>query len=261
MTLVYNDLSVAYGDQYVLKDVHLTADPGGTTVIVGISGSGKSTLLRSTLQLLPPAAKIVKGTITYKGKVLNELKQQDLQGIRGSKIGMMFQQPGLYFSPVLRLDHQIKETLKANDYPEMDRHQEILLQSFERIGLEHGERILSSYPFELSGGMIQMMSLMLVSMLAPDFILADEPTSALDVIHQKYVLDELLRLQERQGVGILLVTHNLRIARDYGDKIAIMDEGRIVESGPAEQIMSSPQHPTTQALIRSLEQLEEGRSL
>ena len=240
--LEYQDLSLNYDVHPILQDINLKIEKGNITVIVGQSGSGKSTLLKATLGLLPSNAKIVKGHILFED---NLLKYEDLDQLRGTKIGMIFQNPLTFFDDFKTIAYHFYEALYYHFHLDEKQAKNKAKTLLNQVLLD--ESILEKYPFELSGGMAQRVMIALTLSLQPDLILADEPTSSLDVVSQKQLLDLLLDLKKQ--TTIVLVTHNIQVAKYLADQIVVIKDGRIIEQGKASQILTSPTHPYTKSLI------------
>ena len=240
--LEYQDLSLNYDTQPILQDINLKIEKGNITVIVGQSGSGKSTLLKATLGLLPSNAKIVKGHILFEDTLL---KDEDLDRLRGTKIGMIYQNPLTFFDDFKTIAYHFYEALYYYFHLDEKQAKNKAKTLLNQVLLD--ESILEKYPFELSGGMAQRVMIALTLSLQPDLILADEPTSSLDVVSQKQLLDLLLDLKKQ--TTIVLVTHNIQVAKYLADQIVVIKDGRIIEQGKASQILTSPTHPYTKSLI------------
>mgnify|MGYP004504885469 FL=1 len=240
--LEYQDLSLNYDVHPILQDINLKIEKGNITVIVGQSGSGKSTLLKATLGLLPSNAKIVKGHILFEDTLL---KDEDLDRLRGTKIGMIYQNPLTFFDDFKTIAYHFYEALYYHFHLDEKQAKNKAKTLLNQVLLD--ESILEKYPFELSGGMAQRVMIALTLSLQPDLILADEPTSSLDVVSQKQLLDLLLDLKKQ--TTIVLVTHNIQVAKYLADQIVVIKDGRIIEQGKASQILTSPTHPYTKSLI------------
>ena len=240
--LEYQDLSLNYDVHPILQDINLKIEKGNITVIVGQSGSGKSTLLKATLGLLPSNAKIVKGHILFEDTLLND---EDLDQLRGTKIGMIYQNPLTFFDDFKTIAYHFYEALYYHFHLDEKQAKNKAKTLLNQVLLD--ESILEKYPFELSGGMAQRVMIALTLSLQPDLILADEPTSSLDVVSQKQLLDLLLDLKKQ--TTIVLVTHNIQVAKYLADQIVVIKDGRIIEQGKASQILTSPTHPYTKSLI------------
>lgn len=250
MTLLSVDgLSVAYGSQPALEQVSFTLAPGEILGVVGGSGSGKSTLLLAIAGLLAGNARITSGCIFFQGEALNQ------RALRGNAIGMIFQDPAASFCPVRTIGDQLHETLNAQHPCSRAESDAAAAALFTQLGLAAPEKLLSSYPFALSGGMSQRVALAIAMLLNPALLLADEPTSALDMISQRQVLDALSFLRQKNGSAIVLVTHNIGVCERLADQVIVLQSGRIVEAGPTAQVFSSPQAAYTKELLAAVPRL------
>lgn len=253
MTLLSVDgLSVAYGSQPALEQVSFTLAPGEILGVVGGSGSGKSTLLRAIAGLLAGNARITSGCISFQGAALSE---RALRALRGNAIGMIFQDPAASFCPVRTIGDQIHEALNAQHHCSRAESDAAAAALFTQLGLAAPEKILTSYPFALSGGMSQRVALAIAMLLNPALLLADEPTSALDMISQRQVLDALSFLRQKNDSAIVLVTHNIGVCERLADQVIVLQSGRIVEAGPTAQVFSSPQAAYTKELLAAVPRL------
>lgn len=231
---------------------HLKA--GETLGIVGESGCGKSVMARSITGLLPSiSSKIEKGSIYYKGEDLLNKNERELQKIRGQEIGMIFQDPMTSLNPTMRIGKQIIEGFaihhpKATEEEMMERALGIL----KRVGISDPQARLKQFPHELSGGMRQRVMIAIAMISSPNILIADEPTTALDVTIQAQILELLKEIQQKEGMSILLITHDLSIVAGYCDRVIVMYAGQIVETAPVEELFESPKHPYTRRLLNSI---------
>ena len=247
--LSVDGLSVAYGSQPALEQVSFNLAPGEILGVVGGSGSGKSTLLRAIAGLLAGNTRITSGRISFQGAALSE------RALRGNAIGMIFQDPAASFCPVRTIGDQLHETLNAQHPCSRAESDAAAAALFTQLGLAAPEKLLSSYPFALSGGMSQRVALAIAMLLNPALLLADEPTSALDMISQRQVLDALSFLRQKNGSAIVLVTHNIGVCERLADQVIVLQSGRIVEAGPTAQVFSSPQAAYTKELLAAVPRL------
>lgn len=249
MILTVKSLAVAYGKKRIIHDVNFSVRHGEILIIAGESGSGKSTILKAIGGLLGKGGAIIDGQIFFDGKEITDLKDDERRKLSGDAIGFIFQNAGASFCPIRKIGEQIFESVKAHrDWTKeefTDRAEDIM----QKINL--APEVLNEYPFRLSGGMAQRAGILAATILEPKLLLADEPTSALDIVTQVGVVKELLNLRGRQKISIVLVTHDLRIARRMADKILIMKNGRQIEFGTREQIFNDPQEIYTQELLRA----------
>ena len=247
-------LSVCYPEakKIVLHDVNLTINPGEIICVIGESGSGKSTLLNAIMQL-PGQVEITKGQVIFDGADIKTMSSGKLQTIRGSRMGVVFQEPGASLNPIRKISKQFYDVLKAHNPSVTKEHAwEKACEMLNSMSLDNPERILESCPSQLSGGMNQRVAIALAMVLKPDILLADEPTSALDVVVQQQVMDTLLQLRERYGTAILMITHNMGVAKQIADKIAVMQNGKIVEYASKNEVFSTPVHPYTRMLLAAV---------
>lgn len=250
--LEVKNLCVSYGKIPTVKDVSFVV-PGGQIVgLVGESGSGKSTVSHSILGLLPRSGEITSGEILLQGENLTHLNRKEWKNIRGSRISMIFQHPERSMDPVFTIGAQFCECMNAvrgtNKKDALKRAEKLLRD----LHFEDPERVLKSYPFELSGGMCQRVAIAMAMANNPGLLLADEPTSALDVTVQAQTIDVMMELREKYGTSILLVTHNMGVLAKMADMVGVMYRGELVEWGTRTEILKSPAHPYTRALIGAI---------
>jgi peptide/nickel transport system ATP-binding protein len=232
--------------------------PRTTLGIVGESGCGKSVTARSVLRIVERPGRIVGGSILLRtdgGEV--DLAQMDPAGaemrqIRGGEIGLVFQEPMTSFSPVHTVGSQIIETIRLHHPVSKQEARDRAIAAFRSVGIPKPERRIDEYAFELSGGLRQRAMIAMALSCGPRILIADEPTTALDVTTQAQILDLLRSLQEREGMTIVLITHNLGEVAEMCDTVVVMYLGRVVEEGPADAIFHNAKHPYTQALLRSI---------
>lgn len=251
-------LDVSYNGTEILKDVSLHLHAGEILGIVGESGSGKSTLIKAMIGLLGDNGQIDHGKMDFDGIDLIRIKKEEMRKLRGTRLGMVFQHPGMSFNPIRKIGTQFFEALRAHGKFDKEEAKQRILHIFSELQLKDGERILNSYPFELSGGMNQRVAIALAMVLKPELLLADEPTSALDVTVQAQVVRQMMDLRDDLGTTIIMVTHNMGVVAYMVDKIAVMYSGHLVEYGKKIDVMKNPQHPYTKALIAAIPQLEGG---
>jgi peptide/nickel transport system ATP-binding protein len=242
--------------------VSLTVPRGRTLAVVGESGCGKSVTARSILRLVERPARIVGGQILLYGdqpadKPLDLLAAKDkrLRQVRWSDIAMVFQEPMASLSLVHTIGNQIIEAIRLHDNVGKAEARERAIELLGRVGIPDPKRRVDSYPFELSGGMRQRAMIAMALSCRPRLLIADEPTTALDVTTQAQILDLLQDLQQEVGMAIMLITHDLGVAAQVADEVAVMYLGEVVEHGPAASVLSRPKHPYTQALVRSVPRL------
>lgn len=243
-------LTIGYGQIPVVQDASLVVHKGEILGLVGESGCGKSTLLRTLMLLTNKDTQIMEGSVLFEGKHLEQMTEEELRGLRGNEISMVFQNSGEAFNPVQTIGYHFWETM--NSHGEKQSKKECAKQAeqlLEKLRLKNPKRILKNYSFELSGGMNQRVGIALAMINNPKLILADEPTSALDVTVQMQVLKELHDLRDEFKTAIILVTHSIGVVAGLCDTVGVMYGGRIVEWGSCEDLLSYPCHPYTRALI------------
>lgn len=245
--IVFDNVSISYGAEQAVRDVSFSVRTGEVFAIVGESGSGKSTLIRAAFGMLKKATII--GQIMLNGTDITTLSDKDWRQMRGMQVSMIFQNPGAYLNPARTVENHFKDLLRAHDEPyDVNR----VLHMLQLVHLTEGERILQSYPFQLSGGMQQRLAIALSLILKPDIVFADEPTSALDMLVQSSVLDLLKEVTQALGATVILVTHNIKAAARIADRIGVMNKGRLVEMGAAEEVMAHPKDDYTRILLDSV---------
>jgi oligopeptide/dipeptide ABC transporter ATP-binding protein len=233
----------------VLHDCSLTLDPGEIVGVVGESGCGKSTLSAALLRLLAANAEITDGAIRLAGRDLLELSEEEMRGVRGSEIAMIFQDPLTSLNPSLTVGRQMRHVAQTHRSATRAEHRQTAVAALSEVGIADPVERLNGYPHESSGGMRQRMLIATALQLEPAVLVADEITSALDVTLERQILELLLRLRERRGTAILFVSHDLGVISTISDRIIVMYAGRIVEQGPTEAVFSRPSHPYTRALL------------
>jgi peptide/nickel transport system ATP-binding protein len=239
------------GTVHAVNGVDFTLDAGEVLCIVGESGAGKSVALRAVMRLLPAHVTEISGTITIAGKNVMGLDQRALGDLRGAEVAMIFQEPMTAFDPVFTIGTQIIETVKRHDGLSQRQARHRALELLEMVQIPSPARRLDNYPHEMSGGMRQRAMIALALSCRPRLLLADEPTTALDSTVQIQILQLLRRLQRELQMAVLFVTHDVGVAIEISDRIAVMYAGRFVETGPVRAIIREPQHPYTKGLLAS----------
>ncbi|NRQ50137.1 dipeptide ABC transporter ATP-binding protein [Aeromicrobium stalagmiti] len=262
--LEVKDLKVGFrtGKKAVLTAVDgasLSIYPGQTIAIVGESGSGKSTLAHAVIDLLPGSGHVISGEILFEGRDISRADRKAVLALRGSSIGLVPQDPMSNLNPLWKVGRQIKEALVANGVATGDAADKRVVELLEEAGLPDAETRARQYPHEFSGGMRQRALIAMGLASRPKLLIADEPTSALDVTVQKQILDHLDTLTDTLGVAVMLITHDLGLAAERADHLVVMYRGKIVESGPAREILQDPQHPYTKRLVSNAPSLASQR--
>ena len=262
--LAVENLEVAFKTQdgYVpaVRGVSFDIYPGETMAIVGESGSGKSTTAHALIDLLPGSGRITGGSVRLQGQELTKLGRSGMEDIRGKRIGLVPQDPMNSLNPVHRIGFQVQETIFANGLATSRRAaRKKAIAVLNEAGLADAERRLRQFPHEFSGGMRQRVLIGIGLSSDPELLIADEPTSALDVTVQKRILDHLATLTAERNTAVLFITHDLGLAAERAENLLVMHRGRIVESGPALEILQNPRHPYTQRLVAAAPSLASKR--
>ncbi|PWL19434.1 microcin ABC transporter ATP-binding protein [Falsochrobactrum shanghaiense] len=252
--LSIRDLSVAFrqnGEERIAVD-HISFDiaQGETVALVGESGSGKSVSALSVLKLLPyPAASHPSGEVLFDGRDLMKASEAELRRVRGNDITMIFQEPMTSLNPLHPVERQIGEILKMHQGMGDEAARKRTLELLHEVGIREPEKRLASFPHQLSGGQRQRVMIAMALANKPKLLIADEPTTALDVTVQAQILQLLADLKKAQNMSMLFITHDLGIVRKIADRVCVMSNGKIVESGPTQEIFDNPQHPYTKHLL------------
>lgn len=234
--------------------VSFSIDAGETVTIIGESGSGKSTTAMGILGLLPTDLAVMSGSVTFEDtEILGNDKH--LRSVRGKRVALIPQDPMTALSPVHTIGSQLREAVRHSGVAGRTEQSARCIELLEQVRIPDPRGQLDKYPHQMSGGMLQRVLIASALASSPVLIVADEPTSALDVTVQASILDLLLELQERTGIGLLLITHDLGVARLVSDRIHVMKSGTFVEDGDAEQLVAAPQNPYTQKLLDAIPHL------
>jgi peptide/nickel transport system ATP-binding protein len=236
---------------HAVNGVSFSVRPGEVLCILGESGSGKSVTLRAMMRLLPPRRTRIEGAIRIDGEDVLALDKRGLRDLRGGLVSMIFQEPMTALDPVYTIGTQIAETIMRHKGGSRSAARARALELLELVKIPSAERRLDNYPHELSGGLRQRAMIAMALSCGPRLLLADEPTTALDATVQIQVLILLRKLQRDLGMGTIFVTHDLGVASEIADRIAVMYAGRIVEEGPVADVLLRPVHPYTQGLLAS----------
>lgn len=236
---------------YAVNGVNFELRRGEVLCILGESGSGKSVTLRALMRLLPGGKAEVEGDVRVDGRDIMALSEADIAAMRGGTVAMIFQEPMTALDPVYTIGYQIAETIVRHEGVRWTEARARALELFERVQIPSAARRLKAYPHELSGGLRQRAMIALALSCNPGLLLADEPTTALDATVQIQILLLLRSLQEELGMGVIFVTHDVGVAGEIADRLAIMYAGRFVETGPVDTVMKTPLHPYTEGLLAS----------
>ena len=242
-----------------VRGVDLTLYAGQTLAIVGESGSGKTTTAQAIIDLLPGAGKVTGGKILFEGRDLTTLSPKEIQAVRGNLIGYVPQDPMSNLNPVWNIGFQVEEAIKANGVAQGKEARARTIQVLQEAGLSDAADRLKQYPHQFSGGMRQRVLIGIGLSARPKLLIADEPTSALDVTVQRQILDHLATLTRDYGTSVLFITHDLGLAAERAEQLVVMYKGKVVESGPSQEILANPQHPYTQRLVSAAPSLASRR--
>jgi len=235
-----------------VDDVSFQLAAGETLGLVGESGSGKSVTAFSILRLVPPPGRIAGGRVLFEGRDLLALPERDMRQIRGAAISLIFQEPMTALNPVMRVGDQIAEALTVHGQATREQAWVRAVELLDAVHIPDARRCVRDYPHQLSGGMRQRVMIAIALACQPALVIADEPTTALDVTIQAQVLELLRELRARYNLALLLITHDFGVIAEMADRVAVMYRGAIVEEGPVRQILRSPAHEYTRALLAAV---------
>lgn len=265
--LEINNLTVEFGTKKVLDEVSMKAEKGKVLGIVGESGSGKTMTALSVMGLLSQDARVAEGSsIRLDGKELTGLSEKELAAIRGNDIAMIFQEPMTSLNPTMKIGKQLEEALRLHGHSGAEDNsgkgrgrrayrqwlKEQVLEALKEACLPEPEKQYDRYPHELSGGMRQRVMIAMGTICRPDYLLCDEPTTALDVTTEKGILELIDRIRNEHNMGIIFITHDLKLLRGFADNVVVMCRGKVVEQGSVEQIFNAPKEEYTRQLIASI---------
>lgn len=225
---------------------------GETVCVVGESGCGKSVTALSLMRLIAaPQGEIVKGNISFDGKDITSLSEEDMMSIRGNDISMIFQEPMTSLNPVFTVGNQIMESIILHQKLDKKQARDKAIEMITLVGIPRAEAIVDSYPHELSGGMRQRIMIAMALSCNPKLLIADEPTTALDVTIQAQILDLMRDIKQKTQTSIMLITHDLGVVAEMADYVVVMYAGKVIEEGPVNDIFKNPLHPYTRGLLKS----------
>ncbi len=245
--IVFDDVTIAYGTEEAVRHVSFSVPRSEVFAIVGESGSGKSTLVRAAFGMLKQAD--ISGQILLNSIDISTLSDGDWRNLRGTQISMIFQNPSAYLNPNRTVENHFKDLFRAHGESYDSRR---VIDMLNLVHLDGGERILASYPFQLSGGMQQRLAIALSLILKPTIVFADEPTSALDILVQASVLDLLREVTQALGATVVIVTHNIKAAARIANSIGVMNKGQLVEVGTTQDVINHPKDEYTRVLLDSV---------
>ncbi len=247
--LEYKNVEIKYGNDIAVSEISFALEEGEILGIVGESGSGKSTIIKAAMGLLGEGGVVSNGDIVYKDESLLNVNKKERLNINGPQLGMIFQFAGSSFCPVRRIGVQLYEIVKEHKNISKEEFRTQVDELLDKLGFENADRILDSYPNELSGGMQQRVGIIAAMLLNPKVLFADEPTSAMDVTIQKQAVEEMLRVRDTFNTSIILVTHNIGVVNAMADKVLVLKNGRIVEMGSKADIINNPKEEYTKRLM------------
>ena len=244
-------IAMRAGTVKAVDDVSFSVRPGEIMGLVGESGSGKSMTAYSLMRLLDAPAQVVAGSVLLNGRDLLQASEEEMRQLRGNDIAMIFQDPMMTLNPVLRIDTQMIEAVRAHEDVSVAVARAMARETLARVGIASPDERLLAYPHQFSGGMRQRVAIAIALLNKPDLIVCDEPTTALDVTIQGQILHEMQTLCRESGTALIWITHDLSVVAGLADTVAVMYAGRIVESGSVQDVLEAPRHPYTHGLIAS----------
>lgn len=245
-------ITICYNGKPVVKDVSFNVDAREILGVVGESGSGKSTIIKAVMGLLGGGGMVTEGDIWYKGRNVVDMPSEELRKILGPEIGMVFQDCKAALCPIRTVGVQIYESISEHERVTKKQVYERAGEVMRKIGLTDPQRIMDSYPFELSGGMNQRVGICAAMMMKPALLLADEPTSALDVTVQAQVIREMKLMRATYGTAMILVTHNIGVVKAMADRVLVLQNGEMRDYGPADCVLNHPENVYTKKLMDSV---------
>jgi ABC-type microcin C transport system duplicated ATPase subunit YejF len=254
--LIVNKLTVSFGPIHVVDEISFFIDPGETFALVGESGSGKSITALSVLRLMPSSAEISAQSMRLSGEELLSKTELDFCKVRSRRIAMIFQEPMSSLNPVMTVGAQIAETIVNNNVSPIHDVTKRVIELLRQVEIPDPDVRINDYPHQLSGGQRQRVMIAIALAGQPDLLIADEPTTSLDVTVQAQIIALLKRIQQQTGMTLWFISHDLALVSNIADRVAIMQHGKIVETGKADDIFTRPQHTYTQKLIRALPSLQ-----
>ena len=248
-------IDISYGNRVTVKDCAITLEAGQICSVVGESGSGKTTVIRAILGLLPGGGRVTAGDIVYDGRSLLSLNRREWRALRGHDISMIFQDSGAMMNPTRLIGRGFVEYIRTHEAISRQDAWKKGAEMLGRMRLPDPDRIMRSYPFQLSGGMRQRVGIAMGMTYQPKLLLADEPTSALDVTTQAQIVRQMMELRDEYGTAIIVVTHDIGVAAYMADKVVVMKDGRIEDQGPREYILNESTNTYTRKLIGAVPSL------
>ena len=244
---------------HAVEDLTFTLQSGEILCVVGESGSGKSMTAHAVMGLLPKAVTVSSGGIRHQGTDVLSLPERDQRALRGGRIAMIFQEPMTALNPLMRVGDQIDEVLRYHTALDRAARRARVVELLASVGLPEPDHLRRSYPFRLSGGQRQRVMIAMALAVEPDILIADEPTTALDVTTQKQILELIRDIQAKRHMGVMFITHDFGVVAEIAHRVAVMQKGKLVEIGAAEEVLNRPKHPYTRQLIAAVPHLIEHR--
>ncbi|WP_105615713.1 ABC transporter ATP-binding protein [Vallitalea okinawensis] len=244
------------GDVHAVDGVDFSVDKGKTLCIVGESGCGKSVTSLSIMQLIDKKGEIISGQVNFQGKDLLHYREEEIRQVRGNKISMIFQEPMTSLNPVFTIGRQVGEPLILHRGMSKKAAKKEAVELLTRVGIPRADEVVNEYPHQLSGGMRQRVMIAMALACEPELLIADEPTTALDVTIQAQILELMNELQEKYGMSIVFITHDLGVVAEMADHVVVMYAGRIVEEADSLELYDNPMHPYTIGLLGSIPDID-----
>lgn len=249
-------LSIHFADreevQEVVRGISFSVQDGEIVGIVGESGSGKTMTALTIAGLFKEHAVLDAGTIRLDGTDLFKLTEREMRQVQGNRIGMIFQEPMTALNPTMKIGRQVEEALRLHTDMDKRARKEAVIRALEEVELDEAEKLLSKYPHELSGGMRQRVMIAAAMICRPSLLIADEPTTALDAATQESILKLLKKLNDKYGMSILFISHNLRVVKELCTRVLVMKDGEILEEGETDEVFRNPKTEYTKALIAAI---------
>ncbi len=261
--LSVRDLKVTFmsrhGTALAVKGVDFDLSRGKVLAIVGESGCGKSATAMSLMHLLPSRSARIEGRMLLRGVDIGALAEREMNDVRGKQMAMIFQEPMTSLNPLLTIGYQLSEPIRYHLGLDRAATRQRAIELLDLVGIPAASQVMRSYPHQLSGGMRQRVMIAMALSCDPDILIADEPTTALDVTIQAQIIDLLRRIQRRTGMSVIIITHDLGVVSEFADEVIVMYAGRVVESGPVDEVLEDPRHPYTSGLLSSIPDIDNDR--